>query len=89
MTTSRTAKATISGKVIHLATISADGHIGINCGAVHFRSTNRSTIRRVADDAEVTCTKCLKATPVEAPEVEAPAEPLTFMQRQRLAGKAR
>lgn len=65
-------------------------NVTITCGAVHYRTTRRGDVK-LHTDAEVTCTKCLKAAPVieAAPEAEAPIEPLTFMQRQRLAGKAR
>lgn len=93
MTETRTSPATVNqSTVVHVATL-VGGHWGINCGAIRFRNTTAATITR-RPGYEVTCTKCIKAHPeaatVAVEAVEAPAdEPLTFMQRQRLAGKAR
>jgi hypothetical protein len=73
--------------VHHIATPAVDGFTA-TCGAVRYRNASTRGSVHVHRGAEVTCTKCIAASPAAIP-AEAPAEPLTFMQRQRLAGKAR
>jgi len=91
MNTTRTASIG-SSSVTHTAHLTSTGY-SIHCGAVRYRNAStRGSLRLHPVGTEVTCIKCRKAdaeAPVieEAPVVE--AEPLTFMQKQRLAGKAR
>lgn len=86
MTQTSTPATIGSGKVVHAATRDAAGRLSITCGAVHYRSARRGTVTRQPAGTEVTCSRCRTATPAPTAEI---AEPLTFMQRQRLAGKAR
>jgi len=73
-----------SSATVHAARI-IDGRPSVSCGAVRYRSTARSTVKLT--DAEVTCTKCRKATAPTRPEFY--GKPINTPAGHRWAGYTR